>query len=99
MTLGVHLQERALEAQLLAPPGEFLGERRSTLAEELPRWREQLGFQRPFLKMDTQGHDVAVFEGAGDARSEERRVGKEGRDRGGPGQLKKKKRKEGGGGR
>ena len=41
--------------------------RRSTLAEELPRWREQLGFQRPFLKMDTQGHDVAVFEGGGDA--------------------------------
>jgi FkbM family methyltransferase len=40
---------------------------RSTLADELPKWREQLGFKRPFLKMDTQGHDVAVFEGAGAA--------------------------------
>jgi hypothetical protein len=39
--------------------------RRSTLAAELPYWREKLGFKRPFLKIDTQGHDVAVFEGAG----------------------------------
>jgi FkbM family methyltransferase len=39
---------------------------RSTLAAELPRWRERLGFQRPFLKMDTQGHDLAVVEGAGE---------------------------------
>lgn len=37
----------------------------STLAVELPLWRERLGFQRPFLKMDTQGHDLAVFQGAG----------------------------------
>lgn len=41
--------------------------KRSTLAEQLPYWRERLGFARPFLKMDTQGHDVAVFEGAGTA--------------------------------
>jgi FkbM family methyltransferase len=40
--------------------------KRTTLAEQLPYWREQLGFQRPFLKMDTQGNDVAVLEGAGD---------------------------------
>ncbi|MDB5437510.1 MAG: methyltransferase FkbM family [Phenylobacterium sp.] len=40
---------------------------RSTVAAELPKWREQLGFSRPFLKMDTQGSDLAVVEGAGDA--------------------------------
>jgi FkbM family methyltransferase len=40
---------------------------RATLATALPAWREKLGFRRPFLKMDTQGNDLAVFEGAGDA--------------------------------
>lgn len=40
---------------------------RSTLAVALPAWREKLGFRRPFLKMDTQGNDLAVFDGAGDA--------------------------------
>jgi FkbM family methyltransferase len=39
---------------------------RSTIAVELPRWQRTLGFQRPFLKMDTQGNDLAVVEGAGD---------------------------------
>ena len=39
--------------------------RRATIAEELPRWRAKLGFSRPFLKMDTQGNDLAVVEGAG----------------------------------
>ncbi len=38
---------------------------RSTLAGEIERYRSRLGFTRPFLKMDTQGNDVAVFEGAG----------------------------------
>jgi FkbM family methyltransferase len=38
---------------------------RSTLACEIERYRARLGFSRPFLKMDTQGNDVAVFEGAG----------------------------------
>jgi FkbM family methyltransferase len=38
---------------------------RSTLAGEIEHYRSQLGFTRPFLKMDTQGNDVAVFEGAG----------------------------------
>ncbi|MBB6122799.1 FkbM family methyltransferase [Sphingobium subterraneum] len=32
----------------------------------LPELREQHGFARPFLKMDTQGHDKAVCDGAGD---------------------------------
>ena len=40
---------------------------RATLATELPRWRDKLGFRRPFLKMDTQGNDLAIFEGAGGA--------------------------------
>jgi FkbM family methyltransferase len=40
---------------------------RATLREELPRWRDRLGFKRPFLKLDTQGNDLAVVEGAGDA--------------------------------
>lgn len=39
---------------------------RGTLADVLPAWQKKLGFHRPFLKMDTQGNDLAVFEGAGD---------------------------------
>jgi FkbM family methyltransferase len=37
----------------------------ATLATELPKYQKRLGFSRPFLKMDTQGHDVAVAAGAG----------------------------------
>ena len=33
----------------------------------LPELLAQHGFARPFLKMDTQGHDLSVCEGAGDA--------------------------------
>ncbi|BBF70394.1 MULTISPECIES: FkbM family methyltransferase [Sphingomonas] len=33
----------------------------------LPELIAQHGFARPFLKMDTQGHDLSVCEGAGDA--------------------------------
>ena len=40
---------------------------RATVGAELPKWRDRLGFTRPFLKMDTQGNDFAVVEGAGDA--------------------------------
>ncbi|WP_298395260.1 FkbM family methyltransferase [Sphingobium sp.] len=32
----------------------------------LPELMAQHGFTRPFLKMDTQGHDLSVCEGAGD---------------------------------
>jgi FkbM family methyltransferase len=39
---------------------------RTTIAAELPRWQGKLGFSRPFLKLDTQGNDLAVVEGAGD---------------------------------
>jgi FkbM family methyltransferase len=40
--------------------------RTGTLANELARYQARLGFKRPFLKMDTQGHDVSVAVGAGD---------------------------------
>jgi FkbM family methyltransferase len=40
---------------------------RSTVAVELEKYRMRLGFVRPFLKLDTQGSDSAVIEGAGDA--------------------------------
>jgi FkbM family methyltransferase len=39
----------------------------ATLADELKTWRNRLGFQRPYLKLDTQGHDLTVAEGAGEA--------------------------------
>jgi FkbM family methyltransferase len=35
----------------------------------LPELVPQHGFARPFLKMDTQGHDLSVCEGAGDVLS------------------------------
>lgn len=38
---------------------------RATMATELVKWQECLGFRRPFLKMDTQGNDLAVVTGAG----------------------------------
>lgn len=38
----------------------------STLEIEFSKWRQKLVFSRPFLKMDTQGHDVQVALGAGD---------------------------------
>ena len=39
---------------------------RSTVAAEVSRFQAQLGFKRPFLKLDTQGNDLAVVQGAGD---------------------------------
>jgi FkbM family methyltransferase len=42
----------------------------STVAIELAKYRERLGFRHPFLKIDTQGHDQAVAEGAGTALRE-----------------------------
>jgi FkbM family methyltransferase len=40
-----------------------------TLATALPRLQAQYGFSQPFLKMDTQGFDLAVLRGAGDILS------------------------------
>jgi FkbM family methyltransferase len=67
-------------SSLLKPSGDQLGfadewnvvrqemeVMRTTIAVELPRWQAKLGFKRPYLKMDTQGNDLAVVEGAGDA--------------------------------
>jgi FkbM family methyltransferase len=34
-----------------------------TLGQVYPKWHATLGFERPFLKIDTQGHDLAVSEG------------------------------------
>ena len=31
----------------------------------MTRWQKELGFRRPYLKLDTQGSDLAVAEGAG----------------------------------
>ena len=42
----------------------------STVAIELSRFQQKFQFKRPFLKMDTQGHDLAVAKGAGDSISE-----------------------------
>ena len=36
------------------------------IASLLPEFQAAHGFKRPFLKMDTQGHDLSVCEGAGD---------------------------------
>lgn len=41
-----------------------------TLATMLPEMRASHGFTRPFLKMDTQGHDRAVCQGAGERLAE-----------------------------
>jgi len=38
---------------------------RSTLADEFEKYKKELGFTRPYLKMDTQGNDLAVLDGAG----------------------------------
>ena len=38
----------------------------ATLASELGKYQAKLRFKRPFLKMDTQGHDLSVAIGAGD---------------------------------
>jgi FkbM family methyltransferase len=43
---------------------ETVDVRVETLNELLPKLQAQYGFRRPFLKMDTQGHDVDVFDGA-----------------------------------
>jgi FkbM family methyltransferase len=40
-----------------------------TLAQAFDRLRSQFGFKRPFLKMDTQGFDLAVLKGGADVLS------------------------------
>jgi hypothetical protein len=36
-----------------------------TLSDLFPKLKSKYGFKRPYLKMDTQGHDTAVALGAG----------------------------------
>lgn len=40
-----------------------------TIANLYPKLQAEYGFERPFLKLDTQGHDVDVVHGAGDVIS------------------------------
>jgi FkbM family methyltransferase len=42
----------------------------STLSDELEKYRKLIHFERPFLKIDTQGHDLQVARGAGDKLSD-----------------------------
>lgn len=37
-----------------------------TISDLFPELQAEFGFSRPFLKMDTQGHDLDVARGAGD---------------------------------
>ena len=39
--------------------------KKETLLHYFTTYKERLGFTRPFLKMDTQGNDLAVFDSAG----------------------------------
>jgi hypothetical protein len=39
--------------------------RKARIADEFDKIKEQVGFSVPFLKIDTQGNDYAVAEGAG----------------------------------
>ncbi len=72
--IAVSDQFSSLRAPAIDQPKRFKHEnavarevtvQRSTIADELVKWQEKLGFGRPFLKMDTQGNDMAVVEGAG----------------------------------
>lgn len=42
----------------------------TTLAKLYPVLKERYGFERPFLKLDTQGHDLSIAEGAGETLKE-----------------------------
>jgi hypothetical protein len=42
----------------------------STVAKQFEIYQARLGFKRPFIKMDTQGHDLEVAKGAGDTLRE-----------------------------
>jgi FkbM family methyltransferase len=44
---------------------EVIAVRTTTLQRQLETFQEKLGFKRPFLKLDTQGHDLDVARGAG----------------------------------
>ncbi len=67
-------QFSSLRTPVADQPGQFKGQntttrdvtvQRATLESEFTKWQTQLGFRRPFLKMDTQGNEMAIVEGAG----------------------------------
>ena len=62
------LQPNAQQASALANRNQVAREvpvRLDTAAAMYDKYQRLLGFERPFLKMDTQGNDLAVVEGAG----------------------------------
>ncbi len=66
-TLNSFHQPSTEETDSFAPVNKVVGTVRvrvETLNVLLPKLQAQYGFKRPFLKMDTQGHDIAVFDGA-----------------------------------
>ena len=66
-TLNSFHRPSTAETERFAPVNtvvETIEVRVETLNELLPKLQAQYGFRRPFLKMDTQGHDVDVFDGA-----------------------------------
>ena len=60
-------QRESFEDDLFTKETSILGEivvKTSTVEIELAKYRQKGHFNRPFLKMDTQGHDVEVALGA-----------------------------------
>jgi FkbM family methyltransferase len=67
-TLNSFHQPSIAETDRFAPVNKVVDTvevRVDTLNELLPKLQHQYGFKRPFLKMDTQGHDIDVFDGGG----------------------------------
>lgn len=70
-TLTITVPELTVMSSLLEARGPDRGGRKEQvqvlrLDGLLPRLREEMGFARVFLKMDTQGYDLEVFRGAAD---------------------------------
>ena len=55
------LAEEAEKFKLRNTVSETITVEQETLSSAFKRLRNQFGFKRPMLKMDTQGHDLAVF--------------------------------------
>jgi FkbM family methyltransferase len=68
-TLNSFHQPSIAETDRFAPVNKVVDRlevRVETLNDLLPKLQDQYGFKRPFLKMDTQGHDIDVFDGGGE---------------------------------
>ena len=55
---GIFVEMNAVERQVRVQT--------QTLGKEFPKLQSEFEFARPYLKLDTQGHDLAVVRGAGD---------------------------------